>query len=93
MRFPWIEVTVAALAFSIFSVAVTCAAMAVLADETPRPVPYVILDERTLKVRTQAADMVADVENAKGRGIEERKLTGWIAMPREEWDAMMRKGR
>ncbi|MCP4639425.1 MAG: hypothetical protein GY851_03280 [bacterium] len=56
----------------------------------PAPVPYIILDERELSVRTQAASMVADVENAKGRAIERRRLTGWVALPREQYDALMK---
>ena len=57
--------------------------------ETPQ-VPYIILDERELDVRTQAASMVADVENAHGRGREKRVLTGWVALPRDQYDAMRR---
>jgi len=61
------------------------------ASKKPTPqVPYIILDERELDVRTQAASMVADVENAHGRGREKRVLTGWVALPRDQYDAMRR---
>jgi hypothetical protein len=54
-------------------------------------VPVRILDNKTVRVRTLAAEKVADVENAKGGGITKQDIGGWVAMPPEHWEVIEKK--
>lgn len=57
----------------------------ILVVKTGKPVR--ILENRALRCRTLAAEMVDD--NNVGGGLVKQDVAGWIAMPKEHWDALL----
>jgi len=54
-------------------------------------VPVRILENRSLRTRTLAAEKVEDVANVRGGGVVSQDVGGWVAMPPEHWDMIERR--